>query len=402
MRTPETLTVALHGVTGRMGTNQHLTRSLLAIINDGGFQTSSGQPVGLRLILVGRDEAKLRHLSEHVAAPVIGHVVDWSTDLAEVLADPSVDVVFDSAGTAGRGAVLSTAIDHGKAVYCEKPVADNSVDAYKLADRCEQLKIKNGVVQDKLWLPGIRRLFELRDAGFFGRILGVRSEFGYWVFDGQDPARTPQRPSWYYRSEDGGGMVNDMFCHWHYLITNLIGPIKSVIARAQTGIPQRIDESGNPYQCTADDAVSAIIETESGIACQFNNSWTARVRRDDLFQIQIDGTHGSAVAGLRDCWTQSDTDTPRPTWNPDVAARATYYDDWQCCPAGADDGNAFKRQWELFFRHVIGDGDFPWTLRSGAEGVALAEAAMQSSQQRRWIDLAEVVNAATLTSSDRA
>lgn len=380
------LTVALHGVTGRMGTNQHFIRSILAIMKQGGVRLPSGRSLQIKPILVGRNEGKLRRLAEQVAVEHIGSPVDWTTSLDDVVQDSAVDVVFDSAGTQLRSSVVRQAAEHGKAVYCEKPIATGAAEAFSLADDCDAAGVKTGVVQDKLWLPGIRKLRMLRDQGFFGRILSVRGEFGYWVFTGHDFDQPPQRPSWNYRREDGGGMMLDMFCHWQYLITDLFGPIDAVIAHAATDIDQRIDESGTPYRCTADDSAYAIFQLQSGVVCQFNSSWATRVRRDDLLTVQVDGTHGSAVAGLRECWVQSLAATPKPTWNPDIPQPIRFYEGWQQLPNATEYDNAFKIQWESFLKHVAGEGEFPWSMRSGAAGVALAEAGERSWKERRWVD----------------
>ncbi len=387
-----TLKVALHGVTGRMGTNQHFIRSILAIIRDGGLRLVTGNTLTVEPILVGRDETKLKRLAEDVALQEIGRTVCWSTDLECVIADPSIDIVFDSARTLLRPAVLRQAIEAGKAVYCEKPVAMQTCEALEIARLCESKGLKNGVVQDKLWLPGIEHLRRLCNQGFFGQILNVTGEFGYWVFTGHEASQPPQRPSWYYRSEDGGGMIADMFCHFDYLIRNLVSPVKSVMTHACMDVAERIDERGNAYRCTADDAAYAIFETQSGVTCQFNSSWSARVRRDDLLTIQVNGTNGSAVAGLVDCWVQDLASTPRPVWNPDIPQSIQFRDGWAKLPAADSSPNAFKAQWELFLKHVMGDGEFPWSLQSGARGVALAEAGMKSWRERRWVDMDETLD----------
>lgn len=384
---PRSFKIAMHGVTGRMGTNQHYIRSILAIMRQGGVALANGERLQVEPILVGRNETKLRHLAETVADREIGKPLPWTTDLDSALADSSVDIVFDAAGTLQRASVIRRAAEHGKAIYCEKPIATAASEAYELAEAVEAQGIKNGVVQDKLWLPGIRKLRMLRDQGFFGRILSVRGNFGYWVFSGHDPEQPAQRPSWNYRREDGGGMMIDMFCHWEYLIGDLFGKVQSVLAHAATDLPERIDEAGAPYKCTADDAAYAIFVLDNGITCQFNSSWTTRVRRDDLLTVQVDGTHGSAVAGLRECWIQPAGATPKPTWNPDIPQPIDFYQGWQQLPPTTEYDNAFKLQWELFLRHCAGEGDFPWSLRSGAAGVALAQAGERSASERRWVDL---------------
>ncbi len=379
--------IAMHGVTGRMGTNQHLIRSILAIMRQGGVKLSDGQRQPIEPILVGRNGDKLQRLAETVAKSEIGRSIAWTTDLDSVLADKTVEIFFDAASTQMRLELLKAAMESGKSVYCEKPIATDAGGANELAAIAARTGVKNGAVQDKLWLPGIRKLRMLREQGFFGKILSVRAEFGYWVFTGHDHDQPAQRPSWNYRSEDGGGMMIDMFCHWEYLINDLFGPVDRVMAHATTEIPQRVDESGNAYECTADDAAYAIFVLKNGLTCQFNSSWTTRVRRDDLLTIQVDGTHGSAVGGLRECWIQSAGSTPKPTWNPDIPQPINFYEGWQPMPNTTEYDNAFKIQWELFIRHCVGDAEFPWTLASAAAGVRLAEAGALSSCQQRWVSI---------------
>ena len=383
----QVITVAMNGVTGRMGTNQHFLRSILAIMKQGGVSCSDGRRLQVRPILLGRSAEKLRHLAEKIAPSVIGSNVDYSTDVDGVISASEVDIVFDASGTLQRAGVVAKAVENGKAIYCEKPIATSAAEASRLADLVDSAGVPNGVVQDKLWLPGIRKLRMLRDQGFFGEIKSVRGEFGYWVFTGHHLDQPAQRPSWNYRREDGGGMMIDMFCHWHYVIGDLFGEIDRVIAHATTDIPERMNESGTPYCCTADDSAYAIFVLKNGITCQFNSSWATRVRRDDLLTIQVDGTHGSAVAGLRECWVQGLASTPKPVWNPDIAQPIQLFESWQKLPSGTEFDNAFKIQWELFLRHYVGDAKFPWTLRAGAAGVELAEAGETSVRERRWVEI---------------
>lgn len=381
------LKIAMHGVTGRMGTNQHLIRSVLAIVRQGGVKLANGETQQIEPILLGRSPSKLQKLAESVATKEIGRSIAWTTDMDAVLADKSITIFFDASSTQTRPEVLRKAMEHGKAVYCEKPIATEPIAAQELAEVAEETGMKNGAVQDKLWLPGIRKLRMLREQGFFGKILSVRGEFGYWVFTGHDQDQPVQRPSWNYRSQDGGGIMIDMFCHWEYLINDLFGPIDRVLAHAKTEIPERIDESGAAYECTADDAAYAIFVLKNGLTCQFNSSWTTRVRRDDLLTVQIDGTHGSAVAGLRECWIQSAGGTPKPTWNPDIPQPINFFNGWQQMPNTVEYDNAFKIQWELFIKHVVGEGDFPWSLASAAAGVRLANSGQQSVDEQRWISV---------------
>lgn len=376
-----TLGIILNGVTGRMGTNQHLIRSILAIREQGGIRISADEEIQVNPILTGRNENKLRELAA-------AHGVEqWTTDLDAALADPNNQIFFDASSTLHRGRFVEKAVAAGKAIYCEKPTATEVPEAVRLAQLCRDAGVKNGVVQDKLWLPGIRKLKTLIDQGFFGRILSVRGEFGYWVFTGHDEAQPAQRPSWNYRNEDGGGIIIDMLCHWRYLVDQTFGAIKSVSCLGATHIPERIDESGTPYAATADDACYATFELENGIICQFNSSWDVRVRRDDLLTMQVDGTHGSAIVGLRKCWVQPLGATPKPVWNPDIEQPINFFEGWQEVPETTNFDNAFKIQWELFLRHVALDEPFPFDLMEGAKGVQLADAGIRSWQERKWVEL---------------
>jgi len=377
--------VILNGVTGRMGTNQHLERSILAIVEQGGIKVSDDEVIMPDPILTGRNENKLKALCDKYG------VEKFSTDLDAVLADPDYGVFFDASTTQLRKPFVERAVAAKKAIYCEKPTATNVDDAVYLYKLCADAGLKNGVVQDKLWLPGLRKFQMLKDQGFFGKILAVRGEFGYWVFDGKVPDQPTQRPSWNYRAEDGGGMVLDMHCHWRYVIDNLFGNVKAVSCHQATHMDERVDEAGNTYTCTADDAAYATFELDNGVICHFNSSWTVRVRRDDLLCMQVDGTDGSAVVGLRKCLIQPHSATPKAVWNPDVDNPVSYFDQWTEVPDACVYENAFKVQWELFLRHVVLDEPFRWTLLEGAKGVQLAERSIESSTKRAWVDVEDLV-----------
>lgn len=379
-RIMERIGIIMNGVTGRMGTNQHLVRSILAIREQGGVRLNDGTCLMPDPILTGRNEEKLKALAENYG------VEKYSTDLDAVLADDSYAVFFDASGTPYRVGFLERAIAAGKHIYCEKPTAVDPAEAYRIAEVAEEAGVKNGTVQDKLWLPGIQAFLKLKKEGFFGEILSVRGEFGYWVFSGHDEKQAAQRPSWNYREEDGGGIIIDMHCHWRYVIDNLFGRITGVFTHAATHLRERIDEEGKPYHCTADDSAYALFKTETGVVCQFNSSWDVRVRRDDLLTMQVDGTKGSAIVGLRKCWAQSLAKTPRPVWNPDVDSPIDYYADWEVVDPGPCE-NAFKVQWELFLKHVACDEPFPWTLREGAKGVELAAKSWESHRQGCWVEV---------------
>ncbi|GAA2099146.1 Gfo/Idh/MocA family oxidoreductase [Actinomadura alba] len=369
----------MNGVTGRMGYRQHLLRSVLAINAEGGVPLSDGRRILLEPVLVGRSEPKLRDLAER------HDISDWTTDLSEALADPGNLIYFDAQVTHARVASVTKAIEAGKHIYAEKPTAETLEDALSLAKAAKAAGVKNGVVQDKLFLPGLLKLKRLVDGGFFGRILSVRGEFGYWVFEGG--WQQAQRPSWNYRAEDGGGIILDMFPHWAYVLETLFGRIEAVTAKAVTHIPERIDESGQAYAATADDAAYGLFELAGGAIAQINSSWCVRVNRDELVEFQVDGTEGSAVAGLRNCRIQHRSTTPKPVWNPDLPATERFRDQWQEVPDNGEFDNGFKIQWELFIRHVLEDAPFPYDLAAGARGVRIAEAGLLSSAEGRRIEL---------------
>lgn len=374
--------IIMNGVTGRMGTNQHLLRSIAEIIKQGGVKINSGEVIMPDPILIGRDEHKLRKLC------LLSGVKRMDTDLDKALADPHNIIYFDSQTTTRRADGIKKAVKAGKHIYCEKPIAVNTKEAMELYQLLKNAGVKNGVVQDKLWLPGIMKIKRLIQQGFFGKILSVRGEFGYWVFEGDSiPA---QRPSWNYRKEDDGGIIVDMLCHWRYVLDNVFGKVKAVSCLGAIHIPERIDENGKKYKCTADDAAYATFELEGGIIAQFNSSWTVRVRRDDLLTLQVDGTKGSAVAGLRECYIQHYGNTPKPVWNPDIAQPINFFDGWSKIPDQENYDNAFKVQWELFLKNVVTGEAFPWDLLEGVKGIQLAEKGIESWEKRCWVDIPEI------------
>ena len=374
--------IIMNGVTGRMGTNQHLMRSIVEIIKQGGIKLRSGDRLIPDPILVGRDEDKLQRLA------ALSGIKKITTNVDEALADPQNKIYFDSQTTGRRAEGVRKAVKAGKHIYCEKPVAVDTKEAMELYQLCKNAGLKHGVVQDKLWLPGILKLKRLIQQGFFGKILSVRGEFGYWVFEGDSiPA---QRPSWNYRKEDDGGIIVDMLCHWRYVLDNVFGKVKAVSCLGATHIPERVDENNKRYKCTADDAAYATFELEGGVVAHFNSSWTVRVRRDDLLTLQVDGTKGSAVAGLRECYIQHYGNTPKPVWNPDIVQPINFFEGWAKVPEQEVYDNAFKAQWELFLKHVAQDDPFQWDLLQGVKGVQLAEKGLESWSKRCWVDVPEI------------
>ncbi|MFO1247257.1 MAG: Gfo/Idh/MocA family oxidoreductase [Alphaproteobacteria bacterium] len=373
------LGIIMHGITGRMGYNQHLVRSICAIRAAGGVKLANGDAVMPDPILVGRDRQKVAAIAKACGVERVADSID------KALANSDDTVFFDAGSTSMRFDLLTQAMKAGKHVYAEKPVSETLEQALALARMARDTGVKNGVVQDKLYLPGLQKLKLLRDSGFFGRILSVRGEFGYWVFEGDwQPA---QRPSWNYRKADGGGIILDMLPHWRYVLDNLVGQVRSVSCTGAVHISKRFDERGQEYHADADDAAYATFELEGGAIAQINSSWAVRVKRDDLVTFQVDGTLGSAVAGLTRCYSQHRVNTPRPVWNPDQPQTMPFQDQWQDVPDNKVNENGFKQQWEDFIRHVAEDG--PWTrdLFEGAKGVQLAELGQKSWAERRVIDV---------------
>ncbi|WP_374634732.1 Gfo/Idh/MocA family protein [Ferrovibrio sp.] len=374
------LGIIMNGVTGRMGMNQHLIRSIVAIRKDGGVVLSDGRRVMPDPILVGRDKDKLARLAKTYG------IERFTTDLDAALKNKDDTLFFDAATTQMRASLLKKAMAAGKDIYCEKPTAETLAVAMDLVKAAKKCGIKHGVVQDKLFLPGLQKIKMLVDSGFFGDILSVRGEFGYWVFEGDWQAA--QRPSWNYRLKEGGGIILDMLCHWRYVLDNLFGEVQSVSCLGATHIPKRWDEKGKAYKADADDAAYATFQLAGGVIVQINSSWTTRVRRDDLVTFHVDGTLGSAVAGLTKCYTQARVNTPKPVWNPDIPQTIDFFQTWQEVPDNTVYPNGFRAQWEMFIRHLVEDAPFKWTLLEGAKGVQLAEAGLKSWKERRWIDLA--------------
>ena len=374
--------IVMNGVTGRMGHWQHLVRSILAIRDQGGLGAQDGSVIWPEPILVGRNPEKLRDLAER-------HGLErWTTNLDSALALDDAEIYFDAQSTSQREPAVRRALQAGKHVYTEKPLAPDLGTAVELARLARAAGVRNGVVQDKLFLPGFRKLRRLLDGGVFGRVLSVRGEFGYWVFEGDWQA--PQRPSWNYRAEEGGGIVLDMFCHWQYVLENLFGPVRAVQCVAATHIPERVDEQGDPYACTADDAAYAVFELAGGIIAQVNSSWAVRVHRDELVEFQVDGTEASAVAGLRGCRVQHRAMTPKPVWNPDLPTSDDFRSQWAEVPDNQEFDNGFKAQWELFLRHVVDDAPYSADFLAGARGVQLAELGLRAAREGRRVEVPEL------------
>ncbi len=371
--------IIMNGVTGRMGTNQHLMRSIVEIMKQGGVPIGPDESIMPDPILVGRNKAKLDGLAQ------LSGIMKHTTDLNEVLDDDAYTVYFDAQTTGRRADAVKKAAKAGKHIYCEKPVATDTKTALELYSVCQETGVKHGVVQDKLWLPGLIKLKRLIQNNFFGEILSVRGEFGYWVFEGH--TIPSQRPSWNYRKEDDGGIIVDMLCHWRYVLDNIFGKVKAVSCLGATHIKERVDESGKTYKCTADDSAYATFQLENNVIAHFNSSWCVRVRRDDLLTLQVDGTKGSAVAGLRNCYTQHCGTTPKPVWNPDIEQPIDFLKGWTKVPEQESYDNAFKAQWELFLKHIVKNEPFPYTLLEGAKGVQLAEKGIESWNKKAWVDI---------------
>jgi len=373
--------ILMNGVTGRMGYRQHLVRSILAIRDEGGIELPDGSRLQVEPVLIGRRADKLAELAERHG------IAEHTTDLDAALSDDTASIYFDAQITGERKKAILKAIAAGKHVFTEKPIAESVEEGQELVAAAAEAGIIDGVVHDKLYLPGLLKLKRLIDSGYFGRILSVRGEFGYWVFEGDIvPA---QRPSWNYRAEDGGGMVLDMFCHWNYVLENLFGRVRTVTAKAVTHIPQRWDEQGRPYEATADDAAYGIFELEGGVIAQINSSWAVRVDRGELVEFQVDGTHGSAVAGLFGCRVQHRMQTPKPVWNPDLPTEEDFRGQWEQVPDLDELRNGFRAQWEQYLLDVHAGRKHAYDFAAGVRGLQLVEAGLRSSAEGRTVPLGE-------------
>jgi predicted dehydrogenase len=373
-----TIGIIVNGATGRIGSTQHLANALLPIIAEGGL-ASDGDRLIPRLLLTGRD-------ADRLAAVARTHgIADWTTDLDAALLDPSYTIFFDAAATQQRVAVLEKAIAAGKHVYTEKPVAPTAAQGRALLEKVQARGLKHGAVEDKVHLPGLAKLAALTRSGALGRIVGFRLEFGWWVFDGSD--RPCQRPSWNYRT-GGGGLILDMYPHWRYIIETIIGPIVRVASSAWIATPERIDEQGQRYEVAVEDSAATLVEIAGGAFGSILSSWATRVRRDDLLTLQVDGTEGSAIAGLHRCHVQSAARTPTIAhFSVMKDIGADYREGWTDAPPLASYTNPYRVGWERFLRHVAGDAPMPSDFAAGIRDVAFAEACHRSMRERTWIAL---------------
>ena len=369
------LGVILSGVTGRIGVNQHLGRALVPL-RDTPIVLANGNHLVIDPVLVGRNAAKLEQVAKRFG------IERWTTDLDAALSDTRDTLFFESATTNLRFDNVRRALAAGKHVFCDKPLSPTHAQALQLTEIAQRARLKNGVVMANLWLPGLRKLKTLTDAGFFGRVLHIRGEHGYWVFEGD--GRPGQRPSWNYRKHEGGGIVLDMMCHWHYMLEGLFGPIRRVTCAARSFVPRRWDENGKPYAADADDAAAILCEMASGALVQITLSWCTRVRRDDLMVMQVDGTDGSAVTGVFDCLTQHRAQTPSLVWNAEDRPAIDHRAAWLPVPDLPPLGNAFKVHWELFLRHVAEDAPYAWDFAMAARGIELAEKCYAASRNGTW------------------
>ena len=375
--------IIVDGATGRMGYRRHLVRSLLAIRHEGGVPLSDGRRQQIAVMLVGRSEPALREIAER-------HDIETrTTDLDLALADDRLSIYFDALTTPARGVAIEKAIEAGKHIYSEKPLAGSRAAAARLVHAAHAARAKTGVVHDKLYLSRIPKLERLLQSGFFGDVLSVRCEFGYWVFEGDlQPAL---RPSWNYQAARGGGITLDVFPHWSYLIENLFGSVLSVYAHRAKHTAERVDEAGSTYAATADDASYALLELERGVIAQINSSWDVRVNRRELIELQVDGTHGSAVAGLFHTSVQPREVTPRPAWNPDLRDPHTYASDWIDVPDNEAFENGFRLQWEEFLQDVAEDAPYRHDFASGLRAVELAEAAVDSCVTGQKVEITQTM-----------
>ncbi len=372
----ETLGIVLNGASGGIANRQHLERALIPMIREGGLPVG-GRRIVPKLLLVGRDEGRLKAVADRFGLDA------WTTDLSAAIADPAYPVVFDAGVTGARAGLLRSAIEAGKHVYAEKPVVTDVAVGRELLALAEAKGVKHGVVEDKLFLPGLEKLKLARAQGLIGRVLQFRLDFGYWIFTGHDVPT--QRPSWNYRRGEGGGLLLDMYPHWRYVVEGVLGPIDSVVSTAWTAIPERIDEAGKPYAVDTDDSNATLVRLKSGAVGVITSSWATRVKRDDLVTFQVDGTEGSAVAGLHRCRVQPLAATPKARFDPNVDHGQDYDRDWMDMPELSPVRNGYRAGWEAFIRHVVAGEPMAADLAAGIRDVALAVACETSVAEGRWV-----------------
>jgi predicted dehydrogenase len=371
--------IIVNGATGRIASTQHLTNALVPIRAEGGLAVG-GDRLMPRLLLCGRDEKRLAALARE------NGIDRWTTDLDAALSDPAYSIFFDAAATVQRMPTLTKAVAAGKHIYSEKPVALSVSDGLALLAAVRARNLKHGAVEDKVFLPGLQKLGQLAKQKFFGRVTGFRLDFGWWVFDGLD--RKSQRPSWNYKRSGAGGLTMDMYPHWRYVIESILGPIRRIVAATATAIPRRADESGDRYDVDVDDTSLTLAELDNGAVGTIVCSWATRVRRDDLLTFQVDGTGGSAIAGVHRCWTQSAGDTPDVRHiNPMVDIGFDYRRDWKEVPGPAVHTNPYRIGWERFLRHVVAGEPMASDLSAGVRDVKLVEACHRSAAESKWVAL---------------
>lgn len=377
-----TIGIIMNGATGRICSTQHLQNALVAIRDEGGLVVGEDR-VMPRPVLVGRNAERLAGIAR------IHRIADWTTDLDAALADPELSVLFDAGVTGQRPGVLGKAIAAGKHIYSEKPVAGSVVQGLALLREAEARGLKHGAVEDKLYLPGLSKLARLARDGFFGRIVGFRLEFGWWVFDGVDQAC--QRPSWNYRRAGGGGLILDIYPHWRYVLEGVVGRIRQVSAMASTATPERIDERGQRYAVDVEDTAATLVELESGACGTILSSWATRVRRDDLFTLQVDGSKASAIAGLHRCWTQTGAQTAKTAaFNVATDLGVDYRSAWDEVAAAGPYRNPYRVGWEDFLHHLVAGTPLSADFAAGIRDVAFAEACTRSIAERRWIPIGDI------------
>lgn len=377
-----TIGIIMDGATSRIATQMHLTRTLIPIRKEGGLPLANGDRLMPEPTLLGRSPDKLAALAAELGG------LKWSTDAEACLADKANAIYFDASFTGGRIPRARRAIAAGKHVYLEKPIANSAADALDLARAAHKAGVANGVVQDKLGLPGFSKLMKLKQAGFFGEIYSARLNFGWWVFDGQ--VHTSQRPSWNYKKSGGGGLVSDMFPHWRYITEALLGPIKAVSAHVAIRQKRRIDEDGKAYDVDVEDEVFAQFEHAGGVLAQVSSSWATRIRGDDMLTMQIDGSGGSAVAGLHHCYIMPAAATSKPHFDIDKPRTYSLNDDWMEVPEVWPGKNGYRQGWEMFLHHIAEGTPNTTTLLAGAKHLQLADACLQSHKERRWVELEEL------------
>ena len=308
----------MNGVTGRMGLNQHLRRSIYAIIAARRRARLRKRSIMPRRCWWGATQSSWMPSPRSAAAchgPRIS-IRRWPTRPTRSTSTPKPPTGAPSAVRAGdrrRQARLLRKADGGVARCGARSLP---------ARRTRRSQTRRGAGQALAARPA-ESWSSLKRQGFFGRILSRARRIRLLGVRGRHTCRRSGLPGTTARKM-AAASFSTCCAIGATCSTTSSAKSRRFPALAPPTFRTRWDEAGQPYAVTADDSAYATFELAGGIVAHFNSSWCVRVRRDDLLTFQVDGTKGTAVAGLRHCWIQPYGATPRPIWNPDIEQPARF------------------------------------------------------------------------------